>query len=366
MKIEWNSCIKVGVSIFALYLCINYWNEFVDIISLMFSSAFPLLIGCAIAYLVNILMSFYEKHYFTKSRNSMVIKSRRPVCMTFAFLTLIAIVLIVISLVLPQLISCVQLIFSELPGFIDELIEQVAALNVLPENTMETLSEEDWDSRMGQIIKLLTSGIGNVMDVLLKTISSVFSGAVTALLAIIFSIYLLLGKDKLRKQFNRVLGHYLKKSWYDMLNYVLNILNYNFQRYIVGQCLEAVIIGILCTIGMMILGLPYATMIGALIAFTALIPVAGAYIGAGVGAFMILMVSPVEAVIFLIFIIILQQLEGNLIYPRVVGSSLGLPGIWVLAAVTVGGGVMGIVGMLLSVPLTATLYCIVKDDVYKK
>ncbi|WP_277215231.1 AI-2E family transporter [Pseudoflavonifractor capillosus] len=141
------------------------------------------------------------------------------------------------------------------------------------------------------------------------------------------------------------------------------MLNECFHKYIVGQCTEALILGGLCTLGMLILQLPYATMTGAVIAFTALIPVAGAYIGAGVGAFMILTVSPVKAIIFLIFIVILQQLEGNLIYPRVVGSSMGLPGIWVLAAVTVGGGVMGIPGMLLCVPLAAAFYKLLREDV---
>ena len=139
-----------------------------------------------------------------------------------------------------------------------------------------------------------------------------------------------------------------------------------FHRYIVGQCLEAVILGVLCIIGMLLLRMPYATMIGTLVGFTALIPIAGAWIGTGIGVFMILTVSPVKALIFLIFILILQQLENNLIYPKVVGSSMGLPGIWVLAAVTVGGGVMGIPGMVLWVPLTAAFYRLIREDVQKK
>ena len=155
----------------------------------------------------------------------------------------------------------------------------------------------------------------------------------------------------------------MKKSWNKKIHYVLHTLNDCFHKYIVGQCTEAVILGALCTIGMLILQLPYATMIGAFIAFTALIPVAGAYIGAIVGAFMIFTESPFKAIVFLIFIIVLQQFEGNIIYPRVVGSSMGLPAMWVLAAVTVGGGVMGIPGMLLGVPLAAALYRFVREDV---
>lgn len=365
MNIEWKNCFKIGVSIFLLYLCIHYWEGIVGVALAMLSATTPLLLGGVIAYLVNILMSIYEKYYFPKSKKNVVIKSRRPVCMVGAFATLITIVLLLIRLVLPQFISCVQLIFAELPGFIEVIINEIEDMHILPENIMDSLSSENWREQIGQVFQLLTSGIGNVMDVILRTISSVFSVAVTALMSVIFSIYLLLGKDKLKAQFNRVMRHYLRKSWCDNIDYLLDTLNRCFRRYIVGQCTEAVIIGCLCTLGMLLLGLPYATMIGALIGFTALIPVAGAYIGALVGAFMIFMVSPIEAVIFLVFIVVLQQLEDNLIYPRVVGSSLGLPGIWVIAAVTIGGGVMGVVGMILSVPLTATLYTIIRDDINK-
>ena len=185
------------------------------------------------------------------------------------------------------------------------------------------------------------------------------------LLALIFSLYLLAGKEKLQAQLARLLSTYLRPSWNRNLHHVAGVLNNCFHRYIVGQCTEAVILGSLCALGMLLLRLPYATMIGALVAFTALIPIAGAYIGASVGFFMIVTVSPMKGLIFLIFLLVLQQLEGNFIYPRVVGSSIGLPGIWVLAAVTVGGGVAGVGGMLLGVPLAAVLYRLVGNDVRK-
>ena len=159
---------------------------------------------------------------------------------------------------------------------------------------------------------------------------------------------------------------YLSEKIWGRVEYFLDVLNDCFHRYIVGQCTEAVILGALCAVGMGLLRLPYAMMIGALVAFTALIPVAGAYIGAGVGAFMILTVDPFKALVFIVFLVILQQLEGNLIYPKVVGSSMGLPGIWVLAAVTVGGGIAGVLGMLIGVPLAATFYRILRDDVKKR
>lgn len=363
MKLEWRTCFRISVSIFILYLCIYYWQSAANLLAAIFGAAVPLLIGCAIAYLLNILMSFYEKRYFIKSKSSVVVKSRRPVCMAAAFLTLLAVVLLIIGLIVPQLLSCAQLVFSALPDTIKTIVDGLEKLNLLPENITGTLSVVDWQSKMEQIIRTLTLGLGNVMDIVINTVSSVFSGIITGFMAIIFSIYLLVDKEKLGRQFDRLLNRYIKKSWYDKLIHVLAVMNDCFHNYIVGQCTEAVILGLLCMVGMLLLRLPYAAMIGAMIAFTALIPVAGAYIGAGVGAFMILTVSPVKAVIFLIFIVVLQQLEGNLIYPRVVGSSIGLPAIWVLAAVTVGGGIMGIAGMLLGVPIVATAYQLLREEV---
>lgn len=365
MKIDRKLCFGIGLSVFLLYFCIHYWPAAASFMSMLLGAAMPLLIGCAIAYLVNILMSSYERRYFPDSKSALVEKSRRPVCMLGAFVTLAAVVVLIVWLIVPELVSCVQLILAELPGFISEVIRRVDELNILPENIIDMLYKVDWQSRIGQIVQALTSGIGSVVDVVITAVSSVFSWIVTALVSIIFATYLLGGKERLSRQFHKVTRRYMKDSWCTGMDYVLGIVNDCFRKYIVGQCTEAVILGVLCTIGMLILRLPYATMVGALIAFTALIPIAGAYIGAFVGAFMILTVSPAKALIFLIFIVVLQQLEGNIVYPRVVGSSLGLPGIWVLAAVTVGGGVLGIPGMLLGVPLMAAAYKLIRDDVNK-
>lgn len=366
MKIEWKTCFKVGISIFLLYLCIHYWEKVAGVASTVLGAAMPLIVGAVIAYLINILMTFYERHYFPKSAKKSIIKSKRPVCLVAAIITLTAILALIIGLVLPQLISCIELIIAKLPKAIDTVVEWVNGLGVVPEDVMSMLASIDWQSKIGEIAEMLTSGIGSVMDVVITTVSSVVSGVLTAVLGIIFGVYILLGKDKIGKQIDRVLSHYIKKNWYDKFKYVVSVFDDCFHKYIVGQCMEAVILGMLCTVGMLILQLPYAAMIGAFIAFTALIPIAGAYIGAGVGAFIILMESPVKALIFLIFIVILQQVEGNLIYPRVVGSSMGLPGIWVLAAITIGGGVMGITGILISVPLAAAVYRLLKNSISKK
>ena len=363
MKLSWKDCLKIGVSVFVLYLCIHFWPWAVALGKTVLGAAAPLFFGAAVAYVVNILMSFYESHWFPESRSGLLHRSRRVVCMVWAYLTVVALVVLIVALILPQLVSCVRILLSEIPGAITWAVNFVERLHIVPEDLLAPLLAVDWQSKLLDIIKTLTSGVTNVMGAVITTVSSVFSSLVTGLLALIFSIYILLGKDSLKGQFGKLLRRFLKPAWQGRACYVMHTVDDCFHRYIVGQCLEAVIIGVLCAFGMGLLRLPYATMIGALVGFTALIPVAGAYIGAGVGAFMILTVDPVQALIFLVFLVILQQLEGNLIYPRVVGSSLGLPGIWVLAAVTVGGGIMGIGGMLLGVPLAAAAYRMLRDDV---
>lgn len=363
MKVAWKSCIRIGVSAFLLYLCIIYWPAFANLLHSLFQAATPLLLGCVLAYAINILMTFYEVHYFPQTAHSALIKSRRPVCMLAAFLTLALLLIFMIKLVIPELVSCVKLLAGQIPAVMDDLLGWLETKNIVPEDILSSLQTVDWKAKAQQMIRILTSGISSVMGVAVSAAFSVFSGAVTALLALIFSIYLLIGKEKLGNQLHRLMLRYVKPSIYATLRHVLSVLNDSFHKYIVGQYTEAVILGALCTVGMLILNLPYATMTGAVIALTALSPVAGAYIGAGVGAFMILTVSPVKAIMFLIFIVVLQQLEGNLIYPRVVGSSLGLPAIWVLTAVTLGGGLMGILGMLLCVPLASALYRLIKEDV---
>lgn len=367
MKLEWKNCFRAGVSLFLLYLCITYWPVVVNVVSMALSAASPLIIGCVVAYLLNILMSAYEKHYFKKHESNKIVRStRRPVCMIGAMVTLVAIVALVIGLVLPQFVSCIRLLFAAIPPAIDAMLDNKTIMSMMPENWEETLSSIDWQNMFSKILSYVTSGLGDVMGFTVSAVSGVFSSIVTAFLGIIFAIYLLMGKERICAQVVRLMNHYVKPKWCKKISYVLSVCNDCFRNYIVGQCTEAVILGSLCVIGMLILQLPYATMIGALIGLTALIPVAGAYIGAGVGAVMILTVSPIKAVVFLIFIVILQQLEGNLIYPRVVGSSVGLPGLWVLAAVTVGGGLSGVFGMLIGVPITAALYRILREDVKKR
>lgn len=363
MKLSWRTCFQIGLSVFFLYLCVHYWTDVADITGTLIKAASPLLIGCVVAYIVNILMSFYETHCFHKASSRAAARFRRVICIFLAFLTLLVLVVLIVWLTVSQLVPCVQLILAELPDFLKNIALRLEDWGIFSKEITDTVIEIDWRSQISQIIQMVSTGLGSVVDVLVKTISSVFSGVVSALLSLFFAIYLLASKERLVRQVRRVITHYLKESWYQKFIYVINVFDDCFHRFIVGQCTEAVILGVLCALGMWILRLPYAAMIGALTAFTALIPLVGSYIGCIVGAFMIFTQSPVKAVIFVAFLIVLQQIEGNLIYPKVVGTSIGLPGIWVLAAVTVGGGVLGVGGMLIGVPFAAALYRLVREDV---
>ncbi len=362
-KIDFKSCLKIGITVFVLYLCIHYWSVAAGLIKTLIGAVMPLIIGAVLAYPLNIITSFYERHCFPNSHKAIIVKSRRGMSITLALLTLIAILALVVALVVPQLVSCIKLLVAEVPTFINAIVEKLGEYDFVPEDIIASLSEIDWKTKITENIKAITSGVGSVMGVVVGAVSSVVSGVATAVIALIVALSILSGKEKLGSQLKRALTHYIPARYMKKLTYIASVADDSFHKFIVAQCTEAVILGGLCTVGMLILRLPYAAMIGAVTAVSAFIPVVGAFIGGGIGAFLILMESPSKALVFLVFIILLQQIEGDLIYPKVVGSSMGLPSLWVLAAVTVGGGVFGIMGMLLGVPLASTVYKIIRDDI---
>ena len=370
MKQNWKLFFQLGVTLFALYLAIHYWDPLCLILSLMAGAASPLLLGAVIAYAVNILMSFYERHYFPGSTGA-ASKSRRPVCMLLAFASLAALVVLVVRMILPELVQCVGLLFQKAAPVAEELgllLNKNLDLSRLLSSYGSALTDGtvNWKEALSTALKWLGQGLGGVMGSVLSLFSSLFSAAFTAIVSLIFSIYLLTGKERLGRQASLLLRTYLKPRWYERLMYFLRTLDNCFRRFLVGQCTEAVILGLLCMAGMLLFRFPYATMVGALIGFTALIPVAGAYIGAGVGAFMIFTVSPLQALLFLVFIVVLQQLEGNLIYPRVVGKSVGLPAYVTLSAVMIGGAIAGIPGMFFVIPIASVAYDLLRESVQRR
>lgn len=290
------------------------------------------------------------------------------VCIILSLLLVIGILGLVMGLVLPELAGAFAVIAESVPVYYEKLVAWLMTYSDKFPVIEEYINglQLDWSQITKNLVMYATSGVGGIFNSAISVVSVVVGGIVNFVIALIFAIYLLAGKEKLSAQLKRVLEAYLSEKKRAQLAQMVAVADNTFSSFIVGQCTEAVILGSLCTIGMWILRFPYAPMTGAFIGVTALIPVAGAYLGAGVGAFMIMTVDPMKALLFLIFIVCLQQLEGNLIYPKVVGSSVGLPALWVLAAVTVGGGINGIFGMLLGVPIAATLYKLIGMDVRKK
>lgn len=362
-KLEWKAVFKIAVGVIAVYLAVHYWPNISGVIGTVFSAATPIIVGAVMAYPLNILMSFYERHYFPKSNKPAVVKSRKAISLIGAVITILGIISLVIGLIAPQLVACIQMLINEIPGAMDFVVGKLKENEFISKNLINSLSSVDWKDRITDILQTVTNGIGDVAGVAVSAVTSVFSVVSNIVLGVIFALYILIDKKRLGRQFNKVSEKYVPERILNKITHIINILDDCFHRFIVGQCTEAVILGALCIIGMAILRIPYALMIGTLMGFTALIPIVGGLIGAGVGAFLILMESPVKALIFVIFVIILQQVEGNLIYPKVVGSTIGLPGLWVLAAVTVGGGVFGIFGMLIGVPIVATVYRLIREDV---
>ena len=372
LTISWRTCLRLVFSAFILYLCVTWWRPIASLIWHMLSAAAPLFLGFAIAYVVNILMSQYERWYFPGSSDKKwVRKTRRAVCLVGAIATVIGAVVLLLLIVVPQLVNAITVITRRAPKLLTSLSNNAQFMQMLPESIQTAIHDLDYNKLITGIMDFLTNGAtpsdttvaavaGKNLTGILGSFSSVF---MTAFFGFIFSIYILTGKEKLKVQFQRLADAYFGEPWMSKAGPVLGVANECFHNYIVGQVTEAVIIGVLCAVGMWLLRLPYAPMVGTVVGFTALIPVFGCYLGAAVGALMCLAVSPWKAVLFLVFIFVLQQLEGNLIYPRVVGTSLGLPGIWVLAAVTVGGGIGGVAGMLFSVPLAATIYKLISINV---
>ncbi len=366
--VEKKKYVRLGIAALVVFLIIYYWAAISDALALGIAAAMPLLVGVVMAYVINILMCFYEKYYFPKSKKEFAKKSRRGVCIILSIVTVAAILAAVMIIVIPEFISSIELLIKEVPGVLNKaylwVINNEEIKPYLDPSAYNT--QIDWQGMIKDVINVIVAGAGGVMNSAFNIASSLFSFAAQALIGFIFSMYLLLNKEKVLKQFDKLFIVYMKETWRNKLEYFFGVANDTFKSYIVGQCTEAVILGALCAVGMMIFQFPYAGMTGAVIGVTALIPVAGAYIGAIVGAFMICTVSPMKAVLFVVYIVILQQLEGNLIYPKVVGTSIGLPGMWVLAAVTIGGGILGIPGMLFGVPLAATAYKLLRADVNKK
>lgn len=355
------------LALFILFLAVlNYWDAAASIVSTVFKAAQPFLIGAAVAYVVNIVMSLYEISYDWLFKNVAFMKGlKRPLSMILAYTTFVVVIIWLFSIILPDLIASISSLMNIDTSIITKLIKEINQNPHIARVINYVGSDKEIVSQITNFGQQILKQVLTALMSLMTSVTSIAQTFINVFMSVIFSFYVLGNKEKLGRQFNLLIdtfaGKYAKK-----MHYVIGILHKRFHGFIVGQTLEAMILGTLTAIGMMILSFPYASTIGVLVAFTALIPVIGAYIGVTIGFFLIVTQSVPQAVAFVIFMIILQQFEGNLIYPRVVGGSIGLPGMWVLVAITIGGSLYGFLGMLMAVPIAASIYQIIKDQVAKR
>lgn len=362
-----------GLIVFTALVIVCLWkHEMVfDILGFVFGILFPFILGGAIAFVLNVPMSFIERHLFPEERREKskgMKKLARPVSMLVVLFAVIAVVGLVMFVVLPQLASTFAGLGKSIQAFIPQVQEWADQLFHNNDEIMNWVNslEFDWNEIMNAGIDFFRNGAGSVLNSTLTAARSIVSGLTTFFISFVFAVYILLQKEKLSVQTKKVLFAFARKGRAEATLEVLSLTYNTFSSFLTGQCVEAVILGSMFVVTMTILKLPYALLVGILIAFTALIPIFGAFIGCGVGAFLIFMVDPVKALIFIVMFLVLQQIEGNLIYPHVVGSSVGLPSIWVLAAVTLGGNLLGIVGMLIFIPLVSVVYALFREIVYLK
>ena len=362
-----------GLIVFAALVvaCLWKYDVVVSVLAFIFHVIFPFVLGGAIAFILNVPMNFVQRHLFAPERvkrRKIQKKIARPVSMLIIIFGVFGIVALVMFVLIPQLGDTFSNLGSSIQAFIPKVQEWAEKLFHDNKEIMTWVNslKFDWNKIMGAGIDFFKNGAGSVLDSTITAAKSIVSGITTFFIAFVFAVYILLQKEKLGIQAKKVLFAFVRKGRAEAAMEVLSLTYNTFSSFLTGQCLEAIILGSMFVVTMTLFKLPYALLVGIVIAFTALIPIFGAFIGCAVGAFLIFMVDPFKALIFVILFLILQQIEGNLIYPHVVGNSVGLPSIWVLAAVSIGGSLMGIVGMLIFIPIISVVYALFREIVYLK
>lgn len=377
----------VGIVSFAILLNWGLKNtEFIGkLMGLAIGLVLPFLIGGSLASIINVPMRFLERKLFDEpyakrkkmpqqkknipERPPIWWRMKRPLSLILSLILVVGVIFLGMFLIVPEIADSFSTIAVSIKQFPDQLHRwSLQLMDYMPQIAvwLEQLDQNmdiDWQKTIMEALSFLQNGAGNVLSTTFNVAASIFSGIVTGFLAIVFSFYLLLNKEKLGGQIKQILYAYMKDEHADYIVRVGRMANKTFSSFLSGQCIEAVILGSLFFVAMTIFRFPYALMISVLIAFTALIPVFGAFIGCIVGAFLILLLNPIQAIWFVVLFLVLQQFEGNVIYPKVVGGSVGLPAMWVLVAVTLGGSTMGVVGMLVNIPLFSVLYSLFREAV---
>lgn len=326
----------------------------------------PIFMGLVIAFILNLLMVKYEKLIFKKdiAKNKEITGLKRALSIFLTFLTLFLILTLIIMLLIPELLNSLKILVDNIGNYTIEI--KRFGTKVLSENNVIENMFGEFMATWLTASKAIGKWFINVSPRIFTSAMGIFGSIFNFILGMIFSVYLLYNKENMLKSCKKVIYAYTSKKKANKIIEIYNKLINTFSKFVGGQLIEAVILGTLCTLGMLALRMPYAVLIGVVIGLTSLIPMLGAYIGAIPSTFLLLMEDPILAILFVVFLIILQQIEGNVIYPKVVGSSIGLTGFWILFAVLVGGAIGGVLGILIAVPLCSVLYYLFKENVEKK
>lgn len=366
---EVRKCVTI-VAVIALLIV--YSENIIGSISGVLDVFTPFFAGLAIAFVLNIPMAIIEEKLLYKWNGNITGRVKRGVSMTASILIVLAVIFLVVFSIVPQLADTFRDIADRIPGFYEQVVDFGNQLTKDYPQINEIINEmgskeQDWSGILSGVGSFMQSGtMGTIVSSTVNVASSIAVFLFKMIIAICFAVYLLVNKEKLLRHVKLVFETYLPKKWFKFIHDATIVLSDTFKKFIAGQCLEAIILGLIFAVCMALFRIPYVLLISVLIAFTALIPVAGAFIGCAVGAFLILIVSPIKMIQFLILFIIIQQIENKLIYPRIVGSSVGLPAIWVFVAVTVGGSISGVFGMIVFIPLASTMYILLRDDIRRR
>lgn len=352
-------------------VCLWKYEMVFSLLRYVLNLLLPFIIGGAIAFVLNVPMNFFQRHLFPKektSNNKILKKLEKPVSLIITLLSVIGVIVLVMFVVIPQLKDTFVNLGQSIQAFIPKVQEWAGVWFADNPEIMAIVNnlEFDWNKIMNAGFNFFKSGAGSVLDSTIAAAKNIVDFFTTFFIAFVFAIYILLQKEKLNVQVRKVLFAFVRKGRAEAILEVCSLTYSTFSSFLTGQCMEAIILGSMFVVVMGILRLPYAMLVGILIAFTALIPIFGAFIGCAVGAFLIFMVDPMKALMFIVLFLILQQIEGNFIYPHVVGNSVGLPSMWVLAAVSIGASLMGVVGMLVFIPLVSVVYALFREIVYLK
>lgn len=358
-----------GLILFTILILVGLWKYDIvlNMLAFVWEIVFPFVLGGSIAFVINVPMSFLERKVFGK-----IVKGKkkfvRPISMILTFLIVIGVLVLIVFVAVPQLVATFASLAESIVAFLPTMRNWIRDLTNNNQDIMKLVNQINFNPQ--QIIQwgvtFVGTGAETMMTSTVEVVGRIASGVATFFIAFSFACYILIQKEKLHVQVRKVLFAFVPRGKGEVAQEVCSLAYVTFSNFLTGQCVEAIILGSMFVVVMSIIGLPYALLIGTIIAFTALIPMFGAFIGCGLGAFMIFIQSPKQALIFIVLFLILQQVEGNFVYPHVVGNSVGLPSIWVLAAVSIGGNLMGVVGMLIFIPLASVVYALFREYVYLK